>query len=230
MKKILVSLFVMTCFFTFGISVNAAEIDQETLIKNAQQEYLESINKSSLTEMTDEEENELTKKIDEIKREIYYSDSNSGNTKWYNPYITWTGYVYATNDGTAGHAGIGGTVSSGQSDLGYTIEANPGDGVKIYINRYRDYWRYKTTGGIYSVRNATTTKYKSASNWAKKQVGKDYNLNPFNGDSSFYCSELVYRAWEEQGITIGNMIAGVITPSSIMNHSNTIMSYAFTGN
>lgn len=217
--------FILTIFST---NVSAKELEKtfSAFILEQKEQYLENLGKTSEKELTNLEELELTKIVDTLKRNILNKDEKTN--RWINPALTLTGYIYATNDSPAGHAGIGGKIPSGSGDLGYTIEANPGIGVQFYSNRYNSYWKYKVTGGIYSVIGATSTKYNNASNWANNQVGKQYSLNPFDGDSAFYCSELVYRAWEVQGIKVGTFFI-TVTPASIMNHQNTNMIKAFVG-
>lgn len=145
--------------------------------------------------------------------------------RWYDPTGSWPGYLFLTLDNATsswnhGHAGIGG-------DNGQTIEAYGGVGVRIYSNGYNTNWKDCTTGGIYRVNGATTSQYETAKNYAYSKVGTPYSTNLLDGESTFYCSELVYKAWKEAGITIGTNVLGLITPNSIMNHNNTILVYSF---
>ena len=145
--------------------------------------------------------------------------------RWFNPGGNWPGYIFATLDNATsswnhGHAGIGG-------DNGETIEAYSNTNVAIFSNGYASNWSNCSTGGIYSVNGASSSQYTSAKSFAYSKVGTPYSTNLMDGDSTFYCSELVYRAWEQAGIKVGTNILGLITQKSIMNHSNTTLVYEF---
>lgn len=152
-------------------------------------------------------------------------EDNAVQPRWYDPTGSWPGYIFVTMDNNKsgwhyGHAGIGG-------NNGETIEAYSNTNVAIFSNGYNRNWSDCSTGGIYRVNGASTSQYETAKNWAYSQVGKEYDLSLLDGDSKFYCSELVYKAWKAAGITVGTNILGLITPESIMNHNNTILVYSF---
>lgn len=137
----------------------------------------------------------------------------------------WAGKIFLTMDSTTlifnhGHAGIASTT---QDDI---IEANRSTGVtKVIGNNYR-YWDRKRCrrkyhgipGGVYGVLNTSWNQHLSAVNFATNQIGKRYSvLN--DGDLTFYCSELVYRAWQSAGKTISysNPLWGyMVLPADLM--------------
>lgn len=73
----------------------------------------------------------------------------------------------------------------------------------------------------------SAAKYKAAAAWAEKQVPKPYNWNFLNKNTEdkFYCSQLVWKAWQKQGIDIekGSFPNAAITPADIVNSSNTYL-------
>lgn len=124
------------------------------------------------------------------------------------------------SSGFAGHAAI---VSNNNSK---TMESfakgwSPinKDGVQVYNNTWNKsgaiLLRPKNAGG----------KYSAAASWAEKQEGKPYNWNFFDKTttSKFYCSQLVWLAWKNQGIDTetGSFPNGVIAPADLVNSSNT---------
>lgn len=153
----------------------------------------------------------------------------TGNTEvepvWINPAGSWPGYIFSTLDNNLsswnhGHSGIGG-------NNGETIEAFQDYGVAVFVDGYMLNWRNCMTGGIYAVNNASDSQYTFAKYYAYNKEGLPYSLNVADGESAFYCSELVYRAWEYAGITVGTFASGIVTPRSIMEHSNTRLVYSF---
>lgn len=107
-----------------------------------------------------------------------------------------------------GHAAIVST------NAAQTVEAFPSGGVRFYTNDW------KTKKNVYGlqVKNAGSVQYKNAAKYAMKQADakKPYNWNYFNKGttSSFYCSQLVWKAWKEQGFDIDAMNLGNYEPVS----------------
>lgn len=215
-------------FFTIFDCINGKELGYQKKIECEKSKYLLKVNKSSENELNKEESVELTNIIYEFKKNINNESIKTKDLELSDLSLTLTGKIYAHSENAFGHVGIGGIVQTGNQDLGYTVEVLPNIGVRIFTNRYQTYWKYFTTGGIYSIYDASSSQYLGAATWAKKQEGKPYSLSPFDGDRAFYCSELVYRAWESQGIAVGDF-EFLVTPASIMNHPNTILLHPFTG-
>lgn len=234
-KKILLFLLLTVIVLPFS-NVNAEELsinienvntDNEILIQNKINEFLTKKNKDTVNELTISEEKELVDIIGEYKKTLYPSiqPASARAVDFANSYNI-AGYVFATLDAKTsgwnhGHAGIG------HSAGGNVIEANPGDGVKLYTNRVNKYWSKCDDGGIYSIKNASSSDYNKAKNYANDRIGRDYGFNPIDGD--FYCSELVYYAWDAAGYNIASSrIWGTpILPSQIMNDGDTVLEASF---
>lgn len=125
-----------------------------------------------------------------------------------------------------GHAGIVSLVSST-----LTVESWPGfnspigvDGVQYYTNNWGS---YSMTFG-FGVTGATTSQYQNSASYAQNQVGKPFNLvfiNKFD-TSRFYCSSLVWRAWDTQGYNVdGTPIDTWVTPADITNDFDVFLYY-----
>lgn len=76
----------------------------------------------------------------------------------------------------------------------------------------------KSTTSCYRV-NTTQAKRDAAVEWAKGEIGKNYNLcppTPCDAGDEWYCSELVYCAYNETNITLGEIgLFGYVWPESI---------------
>lgn len=123
------------------------------------------------------------------------------------------GHIFVTGDSKTygwphGHAGIG------TATVGATIEvANTSLGVVYRANRVTDYWSKKNSS-IMGVVGSTSSNYTSAFTYANNRIGKAYGFDPLN-PNDFYCSELVFLAWKNAGITLYNHTIVFILLSSI---------------
>lgn len=136
---------------------------------------------------------------------------------------------FGINVGATGHAAIVHTDSS------RTIESVPAwfdtskkDGVWFYPNDW------KSRSKVYGVRvkGANSTHYTNAAKYAIQQANlrKKYNLNFFDKGTtkSFYCSQLVWRAWKNQGFDIDRMNLGdwePVSPAELVGGGNTYVFY-----
>ncbi|MDR3128398.1 MAG: hypothetical protein LBT99_03640 [Bifidobacteriaceae bacterium] len=84
---------------------------------------------------------------------------------------------------------------------------------------------------IYRVNNATQAQRQAAAVWPIAQLGKPYTFNFFYYTSSpnnadWYCSELVWASWLNQGINIRNngwlAISAAITPRDVSSYSQAV--------
>lgn len=146
------------------------------------------------------------------------------------------GYIYVTFDSKTssykhGHAGIGSCKD------GYVLESNPStssskNGVQLYETEH-NYWtaQKRKTGGIYKVKKATSSDYKKAYDKGSAYIGKPYGLSPGTSTSSFYCSELVARAWDRAGFDLSNTSTykngGYVTPKQLTTDSDTYVWKSF---
>lgn len=191
--------------------------------------YLNKNKVNKISELPKEELNKLlleSQKIKKVNNDIYQSII-SKNSRASTPFSNWdwTGKIFVTMDSrflifNHGHAGIA------SSTVNDTIEANPGDGVKKYRGSNYGYWDKKRCrtkhhgipGGVYGVLDSNWNQHLAAANFANEKIGTGYGLWN-DGDSTFYCSELVFRAWQQAGKTISysNPLWGyLVLPADIM--------------
>ena len=128
--------------------------------------------------------------------------------------------------GITGHAAIVSQMSS------WTIEAWPGafspiglEGVQWYPNNWGS---YSQTWGL-GVLNATVANYTNAAIYAQNQVSKPFNWNIFNKftTNSFYCSQLCWRSWEQQGKNIDGMPYDTVVYPWEIPYDNDIFIYYY---
>lgn len=141
--------------------------------------------------------------------------------------VTYSFTSFGADVAAVGHAGI---VHSNSS---YTIESFPksktrANGVRVYTNN----WRNKSK--VYGVRvsKASYANYKNAASYALTQSNakKPYNINFFNKGttSKFYCSQLVWRSWKNQGFEVDRMNLGnyePVSPAELVGGSGTYVFY-----
>jgi uncharacterized protein YycO len=99
------------------------------------------------------------------------------------------------------------------------------DGVQYYPNTW------KGRSNVYGlwVKGASDTKYANAASYAQGKIGSSYNWNFANkfSTSSFYCSQLAWRSWEQQGINIDYVkFDTVVTPAELVKSDNTTIYYS----
>lgn len=98
------------------------------------------------------------------------------------------------------------------------------DGVQYLANEWGDknqVFGLRVNGAPYSA-------YVNAATYAEQQVGKPYNLNFFwkSRTDSFYCSQLVWRAWYNQGYDIDYVtIDTIVTPAELVKSGRTYTFY-----
>lgn len=123
-----------------------------------------------------------------------------------------TPYGQSSSGGSfTGHAGI--------VDLKWTntIESYPGDGVQRRVNDWKT--RYpKVLGG--SVKNAEPGDYLAASRYAVSKIGCSYNksFGQKRLTDKFYCSQLVWRAWYEQGYDLDKDSGDYVLPTDLISN------------
>ncbi|GAA0697017.1 YiiX/YebB-like N1pC/P60 family cysteine hydrolase [Paraclostridium ghonii] len=168
--------------------------------------------------------NEIDKKIRENSSEIGQSGKNQSRSarSIEGRYPTDPGAILVTSDGVVdkliGHAGI---VYNSTT----TVESNTEKGVATYPNTWNT--SRKSVYGLL-VKNSSPQKDQDAANYAYTQIGKPYNWNFFNTETtdSFYCSQLVYRAYKEvTGINL-NYNGGMVTPADLIDSPETSMIYS----
>lgn len=153
--------------------------------------------------------------------------------------------VNAKNLGTKGDVLVSYDLNSGSSAIGFghaaivsrksakTVEAwhKNWSPIKQHgVRRYNNNWgSRKKVYGLW-VKKSNNTKYVNAAKYAEKQADqkKPYNLNFFDKKTTkkFYCSQLAWRAWKNQGHDIDNIkIDSVVSPMELVNSNNTKIFY-----
>ena len=231
MTKLLVALLLIATSFTTPISANK-EISSDEMqeqINAMEQKYMQEHDIKNHEDFTNEQILELVDLINEYKSNVY---SNNDIAKKQTRGLHYhSGDIFVTLDASKtffedvvwdhGHAGIGGWI------YGDVIEANPGDGVNYYNNRY-GYWNSRKNGGVYKVRNAVDPEYETAMIYAEDRVGLSYGFDA-TSDQDFYCSELVYYAWKDAGYDLdNNRIPGTfILPKYLMMDADVVLDTSF---
>lgn len=131
------------------------------------------------------------------------------------------------NIGVPGHAAIVSTISS-QTVESYPKSAGHANGVRYYTNN----WKSKSKVYGIRVRGANHKQYTNAAKYAMMQADarKPYNWNFFNKGTTekFYCSQLVWRAWKNQGFEVDRMNLGnwePVSPAELVGGSSTYVFY-----
>lgn len=225
MKKCYFLIFLFIFLAIFNLKVNAKNKKYDISLKIVEKEinkeipdYLASKNKRNLDDLSIEEKIDLGEEVEKIKIK-YYKDE----VRWFIPgeyeeKIDLSGLVFLTLDSTTlnwnhGHAGIG----SGKD--GKVIEVNYNDVIREYKNRVKTYWKHRANGGIYKVIGVQDSAYNKAKEYAVSKKGLNYGFE-FWDSNTFYCSELVYKAWKSAGYDIATSSILFIYPIHMMNDSD----------
>jgi uncharacterized protein YycO len=166
------------------------------------------------------------KKMTEDEKQIvdFARKTNSSNTTIttlaYDGYANMLpGYYYISVKGTIAGLGTGhAAIKNSQSQQ--TIEAYPAGGVK----RYDKKWNYESMFYKAMAIGSTSTRRTSAVSYAESKIGKPYNNNFYDkwNQTKFYCSQLVWRAWYNQGIDIDDIkFDNIVTPTEVGVSNNT---------
>ncbi|EJP6473743.1 hydrolase [Clostridium botulinum] len=117
-------------------------------------------------------------------------------------------------DSFTGHAGIVCV------DNQYTIEAYPmgkqEEGVQRRVNNWKDRYNKVILAGV---KGANESDYRNAVNYAEEKIGLGYNYNILNKwtTSRFYCSQIVWRAWMEQGFDLDKDGGSAVLPNDLIS-------------
>ncbi|MMZ62587.1 hypothetical protein D1872_248030 [compost metagenome] len=108
-----------------------------------------------------------------------------------------------------------------RQDKNYIVEAMPSDGVRNYQNNWGV--RCDTKKKMY-VNGATAAKKTAAQAYAAGKIGTKYSLlSTKSSTSSYYCSQLVWQAWNEQGFDLDSNGGFIVTPAELERDFNTIV-------
>ncbi|MFU8692747.1 YiiX/YebB-like N1pC/P60 family cysteine hydrolase (plasmid) [Rossellomorea sp. FS2] len=186
-----------------------AGIDKAELTKEVKEQELKAkmLNSESEPKKLDYEEIEKYRKPGTDSKFDALATSSSVGTE---------GDVLATMDSSSskgifnyGHAAIV------RWDDNYTIEAYPNGGVQYKKNDWKT--RYNKVRGFW-VKGASLSHYDKAENYAKAQLGEPYNTGFGKWPTDrWYCSQLVWRAWYQQGFDIDDG-GSVVSPADLYNN------------
>lgn len=119
----------------------------------------------------------------------------------------------------------------GMQRLFQTVESYPKSRSPIKkegVQHYSDRWSKRSKVYILTVKGVSDTKYSKAAKYAMSQSGKSYNwvfANKFRVDK-YYCSQLVWRAWNKQGKEIDYVTKDtIVTPIELVKSKNTTIIY-----
>ncbi|WP_141530814.1 septation ring formation regulator EzrA [Bacillus cereus] len=226
--------------------INIAEKDKKFFAKEAKQKAANDI--ANLKKLKNSQQNfvagakasegEYVKLNDPEYKDIL-SDSKSTDSK-----ATISTLATKSPLGTKGDVLVSYEINSGSSAIGVghsaivsrdytrTVESfaqswSPigKNGVQYYQNTWKG--RSKVYG--LWVKGASNTKYYNAAGYAQSKIGSSYNWNFFNkfSTSSFYCSQLAWRSWEQQGINIDYVTWDtVVSPAELVKSGNTTIFYS----
>lgn len=148
-----------------------------------------------------------------LEEEFNLQDENDGRNSpgavWYTP-VNISGKVWA------GHNGV---IANNYS---YTYESFPDSGVVRQSNNWENRKAYSKVY-LLGVWRASSDQYKKAATFAENQEDLPYNwsFTKRMEDSEYYCSQLAWRAWYEQGFNFDGNTKGIIYPSDIYKSSLT---------
>lgn len=111
-----------------------------------------------------------------------------------------------------GHAGIV------CLDSDYSMEAYTGDGVQRRVNDWKKRYPKVIDAGIEGP--AWKKHYVGAAQYAENRKGFGYNANIMNKwtTKKFYCSQLVWRAWYEQGFDLDKDGGNSVIPTDLISN------------
>lgn len=119
---------------------------------------------------------------------------------------------------TTGRGSYSGHAAIVDSNPDYTIESMPNDGVQRRPNDWKT--RYsKVVGG--RVVGGTKEKADAATSYAANKIGSSYNWYFYDKltEDSFYCSQLVWRAWFDQGIDLDKDGGYFVLPTDLLSNN-----------
>jgi uncharacterized protein YycO len=140
--------------------------------------------------------------------------------------VTYSFSSFGFNFGAPGHAAV-----CSDSYPSKTVESYPKsnspigkDGVQYYDNK----WGTKTQVYGLRVNGASLTNYHNAAKKAQAKIGKPYPspvvsivwMSKWSGDT-YYCSQLAWRAWIDQGYDIDYITwDNIVSPSELTKSNN----------
>lgn len=210
-----------TYAFADDITSSQSEIDEEINKNNAEMQNLidnwddiEVMPSDELRQKQLEKLKDLEQYIDEYPelQENFIQTLSNGNAS-----VALTGDILITPYGQSfsggsytGHAGIIGTNGNN------TIESRMEDGVQRRVNDWDTRYPKVIVAGV---KGAKAKDCIAAMRDANSRVGAEYNWNYANkwATDKFYCSQLVWRAWINQGFDLDKDGGSIILPTDLLS-------------
>lgn len=191
------------------VSIPSSAFAQENASNNTNNQMEQLIIKSK------QDSDDLIKNWDKLKvtstpkvskkMNMYSSESAPNSVGSYGDILVTPSTIFG-NGPITGHAGM----VDLNSDL--TIESMASGGVRRYTND----WKTRYTKALCAtVKNANP---RQAVDYASSKVGSSYNYNFLNKwkTDTFYCSQLVWRAYIEQGIDLDKDGGNAVLPTDLI--------------
>ncbi|KOY67248.1 hydrolase [Clostridium sporogenes] len=237
-KNIGIILLVISIFAISSSNVKATEsnmegkqkytIEEKQVIEKNNKEMKELINNwDKIKEATPEEfikiEKEKKSKFKPNNVRSFSAGENTNRTQEeylrdYEDFLGGYGDILITPigkyDSFTGHAGIVCV------DNQYTIEAYPMgkqvEGVQRRVNNWKDRYDKVILAGV---NGADESHYRNAIKYAEEKIGLGYNYNILNKwtTNRFYCSQIVWRAWMEQGFDLDKDGGSAVLPNDLIS-------------
>ncbi|NOW07175.1 YiiX/YebB-like N1pC/P60 family cysteine hydrolase [Clostridium beijerinckii] len=209
MKKIFIKYTIFTLLATVGMT-STVFATENVNVDNSNKQMQEIINKSKHD--SDEliknwDKLKVTAKPDTSKRMNSLDSEGSPNSVGSAGDILVTPATVFGNGPITGHAGM----VDLNPDL--TIESMTSGGVRRYTND----WKTRYTKALCAtVKNADP---EQAVDYASSKIGSSYNYNFLNKwkTDTFYCSQLVWRAYIEQGIDLDKDGGNAVLPTDLVS-------------
>ena len=171
---------------------------------------------------------------EELAKQPKIISASKVSTRLWGSYPQGKGQILATDEpnvsGTgiyAGHAAIIYSKDETIESFLWSTDGKP-SGVQKHRNNWKDRYLNWNVYGVESNRTSYAQDA-AAADWAFQQIGKSYNGNVYyyEHDGSFYCSQLVYRAYKNKGnVDISNGASyGWVSPMDLINSVNTSYVY-----
>jgi Uncharacterized distant relative of cell wall-associated hydrolases len=136
------------------------------------------------------------------------------------------GFILVTDDKYKG------VVPSGHAGIVYSVDTAIESMPEGVVKKANTWWsRYNTCYGGY-VKDTTQAVKNQAADWAAKQLGKPYNYDFYNINTTqkFYCSQLVWASYKKTvGIDLNASVCGqAIHPAELSSSSKVQICYRQT--
>ncbi|WP_058306267.1 hypothetical protein [Gracilibacillus massiliensis] len=223
LKEILIITSVLFFLGASGLAVSASENEESQNLTDVELQELNQAKKDTQYFLNNPDAIKVETNSKDVKADEEPISAQSSGV------VGSVGDVLVTLDGTSsgssswagGHAGI---VYSSQVVLESFGNKGAQNGVRYWPNDWGT--RYNDVTGVRPKGSPSRADYVNAKNYANAQELEPYNYNFFNKDVTYrwYCSQLAYKAWDEQGYDIDD--GGLaVWPVDLIQSNNTYVFY-----